>query len=93
MHDPDDGAWAFRQGYTATDLMAEAKSKDRYAENKEILRVDDYRCLLFVAAGLEPIHPGEAPTTRYQRLLPRYVLGGLAGCATAKFSGTTRQST
>jgi hypothetical protein len=71
--------WAFRQGYTATDLMAEAKSKDRYAENKEILRVYDYRRLLFVAAGLEPIHPGEAPTTRYQRLLPRYVLGGLAG--------------
>jgi hypothetical protein len=33
----------------------------------------------FVVAGLKPIKPGEEPTLRYQRLLPFYVLGGMAG--------------
>ena len=71
--------WAWREGYTATNLMADSKSKDRWRENTEKIEVETFRRILFVAAGLEPIHPGEAPTLRFQRLLPRYVLGGLAG--------------
>jgi hypothetical protein len=71
--------WAWREGYTATNLMADSRSKDRWRENTEKMDVETFRRILFVAAGLEPIHPGEAPTLRFQRLLPRYVLGGLAG--------------
>jgi hypothetical protein len=71
--------WAFHEGYTATNLMAGSKSADKWRENTEKMDMESFRRLLFVAAGLEPIKPGEEPTLRYQRLLPRYVLGGLAG--------------
>jgi hypothetical protein len=71
--------WAFREKYTATNLMAVSRSADTWNENTEKMDVESFRRLLFVSAGLEPINPGEAPTLRYQRLLPRYVLGGLAG--------------
>ena len=71
--------WAWREGYTATNLMAGSKSTDNWKENTEKMDVEEFRRLLFVAGGLEPIKPGEAPTLRYRRLLPRYVLGGLAG--------------
>jgi hypothetical protein len=71
--------WAFREQYTATNLMSVSRSADSWNENTEKMDVESFRRLLFVSAGLEPINPGEAPTLRYQRLLPRYVLGGLAG--------------
>ena len=41
--------------------------------------MEAYRRILFVIAGLEPINRSEVPTLRYQRLLPFYVLGGMAG--------------
>ncbi len=68
-----------QEGYTATNLMAGIKSEDKWNENTEKMDLETFRRLLFVTAGLEPIRPGEAPTSRFQRLLPRYVLGGLAG--------------
>jgi hypothetical protein len=68
--------WSWGQGYTTTNLMADSKSEDRSRENTERMDVETFRRILFVAAGLEPIHPGEAPTLRFKRLLPRYVLGG-----------------
>jgi hypothetical protein len=71
--------WAFREKYTATNLMAVSRSADTWNENTAKMDVESFHRLLFVSAGLEPINPGEAPTLRYQRLLPRYVLGGLAG--------------
>ncbi len=71
--------WAWREGYTATNLMAGSKSADNWKENTEKMDVETFRRILFVVAGLEPTHPGEAPTLRFQRLLPRYVLGGMAG--------------
>jgi hypothetical protein len=71
--------WSWGQRYTTTNLMADSKSEDRWRENTERMDVETFRRILFVAAGLEPIHPGEAPTLRFKRLLPRYVLGGLAG--------------
>jgi site-specific recombinase XerD len=74
-------SWAFREKYTATDVMAGSKpgKKDRYASNNKKIDVEAFRRILFVSAGLEPINPGEAPTDRYLRLLPFYVLGGMAG--------------
>ena len=41
--------------------------------------LETFRRILFVAGGLEPIHPELVPTLRFQRLLPRYVLCGLSG--------------
>ncbi len=71
--------WAFDKHYTATDLMAGCKSADQWTANTEKMDVELFRRILFVTAGLEPINPGEEPTLKYQELLPRYVLGGLAG--------------
>jgi integrase len=66
-------------GYLVINPMARLKPRDRWNSNKEILDIEVFRRILFVVAGLEPINPGEAPTVRYQRLLPFYVLGGLGG--------------
>jgi hypothetical protein len=74
-------SWAFREGYTGTDLMAGSKpaKSDRWNSNNEKIDVEVYRRILFVVAGLESIKSGDPPSDRYRRLLPFYVLGGLAG--------------
>jgi len=59
--------------------MAKIKPRDKWNSNREILDIEAFRRILFVIAGLEPIKPGEAPTDRFRRLLPFYVLGGMAG--------------
>jgi len=59
--------------------MEKMKPREKWNSNKEILGVDDFRRILFVIAGLEPIKLGEVPTLRYQRLLSFYVLCGMAG--------------
>ena len=59
--------------------MDKIKPREKWNSNREILDIEAFRRILFVIAGLEPIKPGEVPTLRYQRLLPFYVLGGMAG--------------
>jgi hypothetical protein len=59
--------------------MAGTKSADNWRDNTEKMDLETFGRILFVAAGLESIHPREAPTLRLQRLLPRYVPGGLTG--------------
>jgi hypothetical protein len=76
--------WAYQTGYIALDVTARIKSTDRWGVNNEIVPIEDFRRLLFVTAGLEPIEPGEAPTIRYIGLLPYFVLGGLAGMRRAE---------
>jgi hypothetical protein len=76
--------WAHENGYLAIDLMARIRPLDQWGVNNEIVDIEDFRRLLFVTAGLEPIEPGEAPTTRYIGLLPYFVLGGLAGMRRAE---------
>ena len=71
--------WCSQSGYLAINPMAKIKPREKWNANKEILDVEAFRRILFVIAGLEPIKPGESPTLRYQRLLPFYVLGGMAG--------------
>ena len=71
--------WAWREQYTATNLMAGTKSADNWRDNTEKMDLETFGRILFVAAGLDSIHPREAPTLRFQRLLPRYVPGGLTG--------------
>jgi hypothetical protein len=76
--------WAHENGYLAIDLMARIRPLDQWGVNNEIVPIEDFRRLLFVTAGLEPIEPDEAPTTRYIGLLPYFVLGGLAGMRRAE---------
>jgi integrase len=71
--------WALSHRYIAVDPMANSKPIGKWGVKNKPLRPDEFRRILFVVAALEPITPGEAPTTRYIRLLPFYVLGGLAG--------------
>lgn len=76
--------WAHEAGYLAIDLMARIRPLDKWGVNNDIVDVEDFRRVLFVTAGLEPIGPGELPTTRYLALLPYFVLGGLAGMRRAE---------
>jgi hypothetical protein len=72
-------SWAFRGGWLGIDPLAKARPLDRWNSNKKILDVEDFRRILYVCAGLEPAQTGGHCTTRFIRLLPFYVLGGLAG--------------
>jgi hypothetical protein len=76
--------WAHQKGYLALDLMSRIPSMDKWGMNKEIVDIEDFRRLLFVTAGLEPIEPDETLTLRYIGLLPYFVLGGLAGMRRAE---------
>jgi len=71
--------WCTETGYLVVNPMAKIKPRERWNSNREILDVEAFRRILFVIAGLESIKPDETPTLRYQRLLPFYVLGGMAG--------------
>jgi integrase len=71
--------WCKAVGYLAINPMENVQRQDSWKANKDILKIEHFRRILFVVAGLEPIKPGESLTTRYLRLLPYYVLGGLAG--------------
>jgi integrase len=71
--------WCTETGYLVLNPMAKIKPREKWNSNREILDIEAFRRILFVVAGLEPIKPGEIPTVRYQRLLPFYVLGGMAG--------------
>jgi hypothetical protein len=76
--------WAHENRFLAIDLMARLRPLDLWGVNNEIVDIEDFRRVLFVSAGLEPIAPGEFPTTRYVGLLPYFVLGGLAGMRRAE---------
>jgi integrase len=71
--------WCAETGYLVLNPMAKIKPREKWNSNREILDIEAFRRILFVVAGLEPFKPGEIPTLRYQRLLPFYVLGGMAG--------------
>jgi integrase len=71
--------WCTEAGYLVLNPMAKIKPREKWNSNREILDIEAFRRILFVIAGLESIKPGEAPTDRYRRLLPFYVLGGMAG--------------
>jgi site-specific recombinase XerD len=59
--------WAFENQYIATNPLGETKALDKWESNKEILAPEDLERILF------------ACKEKYPRLLPYFVLGGLAG--------------
>jgi integrase len=71
--------WAWRSHYLAVNPWEKSKPLDKWGSNTERVKIEHYRRILFCVAGLEPFKEGEAPTNRYVRLLPLYVLGGMCG--------------
>jgi hypothetical protein len=64
--------------------MAKLQPADDWAVNAEHLSVVLYSRLLRVVAGIEPASKDQAPTTKFQFLLPFFVLGGMAGMRTCE---------
>jgi hypothetical protein len=64
--------------------MAKLQPADDWAVNAEHLSVVLYSRLLRVVAGIEPASKDQAPTTKFQFLLPYFVLGGMAGMRTCE---------
>jgi integrase len=71
--------WAWRSHYLAVNPWEKSKPLDKWGSNSERVKIEHYRRILFCVAGLEPFKEGEAPTDRYAKLLPFYVLGGMCG--------------
>jgi integrase len=71
--------WCSQSGYLVVNPMEKMKPREKWNSKREILDIEVYRRILFVIAGIEPIKAGDSPTIRYLRLLPFYVLGGMAG--------------
>jgi site-specific recombinase XerD len=59
--------WAWRNKYIAANPLALSKPKDKPRAKKGILKVEDFRRILFLSAE------------KFPRLLPFFVLGGFAG--------------
>jgi site-specific recombinase XerD len=71
--------WSFDLDYLAADPMAKIKPMDKWGVNDETITVETFRRLLKVCAGVEAPHKGLEPTKKFAKLLPYFVLGGLAG--------------
>ena len=54
--------WCTETGYLVLNPMAKIKPREKWNSNREILDIEAFRRILFVAAGLEPFKPGEIPT-------------------------------
>jgi integrase len=59
--------WAMKKGYVSSHPLANAERLDKWKSKKGFLAVEDFRRILFACAE------------RFPRLLPYFVLGGLAG--------------
>lgn len=69
--------WAVDTGYLATNPIANVKPLDRWESNKEILEPEAFRRILTLA------------TEKYPRLIPYFVLGGLAGLRRCEMISST----
>ena len=76
--------WAVRLGHVAVDPMLNIQPADKWGINAEHLTVASYHRLLRVVAGKDPPSKGLDVTTKYQFLLPYFVLGGMAGLRTCE---------
>jgi hypothetical protein len=76
--------WAFQSGRVDADPMSKLQPADEWGVNAEHLSIVIYSRLLRVVAGKEPPSKGREPTTKYQFLLPYFVLGGMAGMRTCE---------
>jgi site-specific recombinase XerD len=71
--------WAFELEHVAVDPMAKIKAADKWGVNDETITAETFGRLLRVCAGVEAPGKDLEPTKRFAKLLPYFVLGGLAG--------------
>jgi len=71
--------WAYQLAYVEVDPMARMKPTDYWGINAEHLTPATYARLLRVVSGKEPPAENENLTTKFQFLLPYFVLAGMAG--------------
>jgi hypothetical protein len=76
--------WASDLGYVEYDPMVRLKPLDAWGINNEILSLKLFRRFLRVAQGLEAPREGLQRVTKYRRLVPYLVLGGLQGLRTCE---------
>jgi len=76
--------WAYQLGHIESDPMARMKPVDAWGINAEHLTPTMYTRILRVAAGKEPPTKGEKVMTKFQFLLPYFVLAGLGGVRTCE---------
>jgi hypothetical protein len=76
--------WAVQGGRVDADPMSKLQPADEWGVNAEHLGIAFYSRLLRVVAGKEPASKDQEPTTKYQFLLPYFVLGGMAGMRTCE---------
>jgi hypothetical protein len=73
--------WAMRYKYVGENPISLIDSKEfgQYGVNNEYYPVATFGRMLRIAAGLEPVRPGQAPTRDFIDMLPYFILGGFAG--------------
>ena len=64
--------------------MSKLQPADEWGVNAEHLSIVFYSRSLHVVARKEPASKGQEPTTKYQFLLPYFVLGGMAAMRTCE---------
>jgi hypothetical protein len=72
-----------QSGRVDIDPMSKLQPADDWGVNAEHLSIPFYYRLLRVVAGKESPSKGLEPSTKYQFLLPFFLLGGMAGTACA----------
>ena len=77
-------AVGYQLEHIETDPMARMKPADNWGVNAERLSIELYARILGVVVGLEAPAKDQEVTTKYQFLLPYFVLGGLAGLWTCE---------
>ena len=76
--------WAVQSGRVDADPMSKLRPADAWGVNAEHLSIAFYNRLLRVVAGKEPVSKALESTTKYQFLLPYFVLAGMAGMRTCE---------
>lgn len=76
--------WAYQLGHVEADPMARMKPIDSWGINAEHLTPAMYARILRVVAGKELPAKGQEVTTKFQFLLPYFVLAGMAGIRTCE---------
>lgn len=79
-------AWAIQRRYLVENPVATIEADDvgKFGVNNEFYPVETFRRMLRIAAGLDPVNPGEEPTKDFVGLLPWFVLSGFAGVRTCE---------
>lgn len=71
--------WAIERGYLGENPMATVKPVGEYGINNEYYSPETFRRMLRIAAGLDPVKAGGAPTQAFRDLLPWFILSGFLG--------------